>query len=74
VLFELDPDANRRGLGNEPRRVIGSACAALEFVRTDELESSLGEHLVQLERACTLANDAIAARYLHATLAIRWSA
>jgi uncharacterized alpha-E superfamily protein len=74
VLFELDPDAIRRGLENEPRRIIGSACAALEFVRTEELESSLVDHLVQLERACTLAHEAIAARYLHASHAIQWSA
>ncbi len=74
VCFALDPEAGRRGFGNEPRRIIGSACAALEFGRTEDLESSLDDQLDQLERACTMACDAIAARYFHATHAIRWSA
>ncbi len=74
VCVALDPDSSQRGFGNEPRRIIGSAYAALEFARTEDLEASLEDHLEQLERACTLACDATAARYFHATHAIRWSA
>jgi len=74
ALFDLDPAADRRGAGSEPRRVVGRACADLEFIRVAELERSLPEHLERLERAGTQAHDAIAKRFFHQALAIRWSA
>ena len=51
VLYDLDPGPARRGTESEPRRLVGRACAELEFVRADELEASLPEHLGRLERA-----------------------
>jgi uncharacterized alpha-E superfamily protein len=74
VLVELDPVSTRRTPASEARRVIGRACAELEFVRSDELEASLPEHLDRLERACAEAHHEIVARYFHASAAIRWSA
>ena len=50
VLFDLDPAPDRHGAGSEPRRIVGRACADLEFVRLGELEKSLPEHLSRLER------------------------
>ena len=38
VLFDLDPTSDRHGTGSEPRRVVGRACADLEFIRVAELE------------------------------------
>jgi uncharacterized alpha-E superfamily protein len=74
VLYDLDPASDRRGAGSEPRRIVGRACADLEFIRVAELEHSLPEHLERLERAGTQAHDAIANRFFHQALPIRWSA
>ena len=74
VLYDLDPGPARRGTESEARRLVGRACAELEFVRADELEASLPEQLGQLERAGVDAHDAIADRFFHASTAIRWSA
>ena len=59
---------------SEPRRLVGRACAELEFVRPDELEASLPQQLERLERAGVDAHVAIAERFFHASTAIRWSA
>jgi uncharacterized alpha-E superfamily protein len=74
ALFDLDPTSDRHGAGSEPRRVVGRACADLEFIRVAELERSLPEHLARLERACAQAHDVVAKRFFNAALAIRWSA
>jgi uncharacterized alpha-E superfamily protein len=74
VLFDLDPAADRHGAGSEPRRVVGRACADLEFVRVAELERSLPEHLTRLERAGTHAHEVIAKRFFNNAIAISWSA
>ena len=39
VLYDLDPGPARRGTESEARRLVGRACAELEFVRADELEA-----------------------------------
>jgi uncharacterized alpha-E superfamily protein len=74
VLADLDPGAPRRLVGSEPRRIIGSACAALEFVRAEDLEPALADHLDRLESSLASAHDAIATQFFHAATAIRWSA
>ena len=74
VLYDLDPGPARLGTESEARRLVGRACAELEFVRVDELEASLPEQLAGLERAGIDAHLAIADRYFHASNAIRWSA
>jgi uncharacterized alpha-E superfamily protein len=74
ALFELDPASDRHGAGSEPRRVVGRACADLEFIRVAELERALPEHLVRIERACSHAHDVIAKRFFNNAVAIRWSA
>jgi uncharacterized alpha-E superfamily protein len=74
MLIDLDPDGARRLTGSESRRIIGRACASLEFVRVGELEASLPEHLDRLEASLTTAHDAIAREFFHAATAIRWSA
>jgi len=74
VLFDLDPVPDRHGTASEPRRIVGRACADLEFVRVAELERELADHLARLERACAQAHDATSKRFFQAALAIRWSA
>ena len=66
MLFDLDPTSDRHGAGSEPRRVVGRACADLEFIRVAELERSLPEHLARLERACAQAHDVVAKRFFNA--------
>src|SRR5262249_16950380 len=67
VLVDLDPASLRHPPSSEARRIIGRACAELEFVRSEELEASLPEHLARLERACAEAHHAIASRYFYAS-------
>ena len=69
------PSSDRHGAGSEPRRVVGRACADLEFVRVAELERSLPEHLARLERA-RRARARRRSRSASSTtrIAIRWSA
>jgi uncharacterized alpha-E superfamily protein len=74
VLVDLDPGASRRVTGSEARRVIGSACAELEFVRADELEIELPAYLDRLESSLAQAHEAVATQFFHAATAIRWSA
>jgi uncharacterized alpha-E superfamily protein len=74
VLDDLDPGLGRRSAESEARRLVGRACAELEFVRADELEASLPAQLGRLERAGTEMHTAIAERFFHASTAIRWSA
>jgi uncharacterized alpha-E superfamily protein len=75
VLYDLDPiRAGRRSTESEHRRLVGRACAELEFVRPEELQASLPSHLERLERAGIDAHLAIAERFFHASTAIRWSA
>jgi uncharacterized alpha-E superfamily protein len=74
VLYDLDPGPARRGTESEARRLVGRACAELEFVRVDELAAGLPQQLGQLERAGAEAHEAIAERFFHASTAIRWSA
>jgi uncharacterized alpha-E superfamily protein len=74
VLVELDPGLARRRTGNEARRLIGSACAALEFVHAEELELALPGYLERLERGLAAAHGAIGTQYFHGANAIRWSA
>jgi hypothetical protein len=74
VLFDLDPRPGRMSDAvSEPRRIVGRVCAELEFVRVEELEASLPDHLVRLERAATSAHDAIGQRHFHASAAISWN-
>jgi uncharacterized alpha-E superfamily protein len=72
ILFELDPGSERVDARSEARRVVGRACAELEFVHIDELEAGLPDQLIRLEGAVLAAHDAIAARFFHATAAIAW--
>ena len=74
VLVDLDPRPYQRERASEARRVIGGACASLEFVRLSDLEASLPEHLDRIEGALRGAHDAIATQFFHAATAIRWSA
>jgi uncharacterized alpha-E superfamily protein len=74
VLYDLDPGPARFGTESEARRLVGRACAELEFVRPEVLEVSLPEQLGQLEQAGVDAHLAIAERFFHASTAIRWSA
>jgi len=75
VLRDLDPiGPGRRGRESEARRLVGRACAELEFVGPEELEASLPSQLGRLERAGIDAHDAIADRFFSASTAIRWSA
>ena len=73
MLFDLDPHSPGHGTGGEPL-VSSGACAELEFVHPDELESSLPQQLERLERSGAAAHAAIAERLFHASAAIRWSA
>ncbi|HUY31113.1 MAG TPA: alpha-E domain-containing protein [Acidimicrobiales bacterium] len=73
-LSELDPDRGRLGPEDEARRVLGRARAALEYRRIGELLDGLPTHLTSLQRSCSEASSAVAARYFHREPDLEWRA
>ena len=65
-LYDLDPGSAAAAPGASRAGSSAGPCAELEFVRADELEASLAEHLGRLERGARTAHDAIADRFFHA--------
>ncbi len=73
ALGELDPRADRTGLNDEARRLVGQMCADLAFVRVDHVVTRLAEYVTWLQDACEGVHGALAARYFRETSAIAWS-
>ncbi|MEX2254964.1 MAG: alpha-E domain-containing protein [Acidimicrobiia bacterium] len=73
-LAEIDPRADRSGVDDEAKRRAGRLCAALEFLRGDEVLATLPRLLTQVEDGCQEVHDALAERYFRETRVIEWSA
>jgi len=73
ALGALDPRADRTGLNDEARRLVGQMCADLAFVRVDHVVTRLAEYVTWLQDACEGVHGALAARYFRETSAIAWS-
>ncbi len=66
-LAELDPRADRAGLQDEARRLLGRARNELEFAEVGDLVDDLLSHLAGLQSACAGAGAAVAARFFSRT-------
>ncbi len=62
-LADLDPDDGRSGTDDAARRVLGRARMALEFRGVEEIANDLAEDMEAVQRACSEATEAVAARY-----------
>jgi uncharacterized alpha-E superfamily protein len=72
-LAELDPRSGRAGMPDEARRILGHLRTYLEFRRIDELMPELPNLLGTIQRGCSAASAAVAARYFRETSPIEWS-
>jgi uncharacterized alpha-E superfamily protein len=72
-LAELDPRAGRAGMADESRRVLGHLRTGLEFRRIEELLDDLPGLLMGLQKGCSTASAAVAARYFRQTNPIEWT-
>jgi uncharacterized alpha-E superfamily protein len=71
-LGELGGPRGRLGAADEAARVLGRARADLEYHNVGELFDDLPVHLLDLQRTCATAGDAIARRYFHRDATLAW--
>ncbi len=71
-LAELDPRAQRAGMTDETRRILGLLRTNLEFHRLDDLLEDLPGQLRSVQSGCEAANAALATRYFRQTTSIEW--
>jgi uncharacterized alpha-E superfamily protein len=71
-LAELDPRAQRAGMTDETRRILGLLRTNLEFHRLDDLLEDLPGQLRAVQSGCEAANAALATRYFRQTTSIEW--
>ena len=62
-LTELGPSADRAGVAEESRRVLGRVRTGLEFRGPAELLADLPTEMERIQRACSAASDAVSGRY-----------
>jgi uncharacterized alpha-E superfamily protein len=72
-LAELDPRADRLGVDDEARRLLGRVCAELEFLRVDDVLDGLPHLLQRVQDDCAGVHAAVAGRYFQETRVIEWS-
>jgi uncharacterized alpha-E superfamily protein len=71
-LAELDPRADRAGMPDEARRILGHLRTNLEFRRVDDLLQDLPGLLNSVQMGCSSASAALAGRYFRQTSPIEW--
>jgi uncharacterized alpha-E superfamily protein len=72
-LAELDPRSGRAGMPDESRRILGHLRTYLEFRRIEDLMPDLPALLGTIQKGCSAASAAVAARYFRETSPIEWS-
>jgi uncharacterized alpha-E superfamily protein len=72
-LAELDPRSGRAGMPDEARRIVGHLRTYLEFRRIEDLMPDLTSLLGTIQRGCSAASAAVAARYFRETSPIEWN-
>lgn len=72
-LAELEPGADRAGLHDEARRILGRARTELEFRRVHELLADLPSHLHSLQVACADTGEAVARRFFRQSTPMEWT-
>ncbi|HSV37913.1 MAG TPA: alpha-E domain-containing protein, partial [Nocardioidaceae bacterium] len=72
-LEELESSGQRVGFGDEAQRLLGRARAELEYRALADILPRLPQEMERLQRTCTEAAEAVAARYFETAEAISWA-
>jgi len=72
-LEAIEPSAERVGVADEARRVIGRARTGLEYRGAAELLVDLPGEMEGIQRACSEASNAVSRRYFPRSAATAWS-
>ncbi len=72
-LRHLEPSADRTGVPDEARRVLGRARTHLEYTPLPTLLSTLPEEMVAVQRACERASKAVGRRYFDTVDSTHWN-
>jgi uncharacterized alpha-E superfamily protein len=71
-LEELSPATERVGVSDRGRRKLGRARTSLEYRRLEEVLVDLPEEMEKVQRACSDASEAVAARYFPRAVTTAW--
>lgn len=71
-LEELSPGVERVGVSDRGRRKMGLARTSLEYRRLEEILADLPEEMEKVQRACSDASEAVAARYFPRAVTTAW--
>jgi uncharacterized alpha-E superfamily protein len=71
-LEQLSPPYERAGVSDEARRALGRARTSLEYRSLDEVTEDLPEEMEAVQRACSVASEAVSARYFPGVAATAW--
>jgi uncharacterized alpha-E superfamily protein len=71
-LETLDPSADRAGVSDRARRLLGRARTNLEYRALAEILLDLPEEMEKVQRACSSASDAVARRYFPRAATNAW--
>ncbi len=71
-LEELAPATERVGVSDTGRRLLGRARTSLEYRSLVEIMDDLPEEMEKVQKACSLASDAVARRYFPRAVTTAW--
>jgi hypothetical protein len=61
--LSTEPPSERAGVSDRARRNLGRARTGLEYRRLDDILGDLPTEMENVQRACSVASDAVARRY-----------
>ena len=73
-LEELRPGAERAGVSDRARRNLGRARTGLEYRHLDDVLRDLPAEMERVQKACSVASDAVARRFFPGGSAVHRSA
>lgn len=71
-LEQLTPSADRAGVSDRARRLLGRARTGLEYRPLTEILVDLPQEMEKVQRACSSASDAVARRYFPRAATTAW--
>jgi len=71
-LEDLAPVPERAGVSDRARRALGRARTSLEYRSLDEVLGDLPNEMEKVQRACSMASDAVARRYFPRPATTAW--
>jgi uncharacterized alpha-E superfamily protein len=71
-LAELAPAADRAGVSDQGRRLLGRARTSLEYRSLGEVLADLPAEMEKVQRACSASSDAVARRYFPRAVTTAW--